>query len=522
MSWPATASLSVRPRGLVRGNLAATLAAAAIAGHRLKSPAYLVESRAYTYADVFAGMRAAAAGLARRGIHAEDRVLIVLPDGIDLVWTFLASLYLGAIAILVNPRLTASELATAAASADPKLVVTDPSWAETFPGGPVVEVSRISSGQAGAKGAAAHACAVGHLAYGLFTSGTTGDPKLCFHTHSDPLVYDQAFGQPVLGLRPGDVVLSVSKSYFAYGLGNSILYPLLSGATALLESNPPTAETVLAGVSRFRVDVLFGVPSFYARLLAHPQAEALSQVRIAVSAGEILPRKVEEGLEGLLGSSVLNSIGSTEVGQAFAASRIGERRPGTVGRALAPYRIKITDGAARELPNGAEGQLLVQGPTLTTGVARALEYEPPTPGLWHPTGDLAIVGADGYLEVKGRIDDIEIVGGINVHPREIEDLLLEHPEVREGAVCSVVDAHGISRLIAYVVTVDPSVDATALEPDLLSRLRDRLAPYKVPRRVVLVSHLPRTPTGKLRRRALREAAAQHQAAGSASPWRPSP
>jgi acyl-coenzyme A synthetase/AMP-(fatty) acid ligase len=360
----------------------------------------------------------------------------------------------------------------------------------------------------------AHVCSQSQLAYALFTSGTTGEPRLCFHAHADSLVYDHTFGKAALALRPGDVTLSVSKTHFAYGLGNSVFYPLLSGATAILEPAAPTADGVLASVTRFGVDVLFAVPSFYARLLAHPEAEALSSVAIAVCAGEVLPRSVEERVDALDGPILLNGIGSTEMGQTFASNVPGSRRFGTVGRALPPYRIRVVDGAGDDLAPGCEGRLIVRGTTLAFPCASAHEYRAAPTGLWYPTGDLAALDDDGYLRIPGRLDDVEIVGGINVHPSEIEDLFSRHAMVRDVAVCATRDSRGVSRLVAYVVPADDSGDRRTLEADLLASARGRMAPYKIPRGIVFVPELPRTFTGKLRRRALREAAARYEKTNS--------
>ena len=186
----------------------------------------------------------------------------------------------------------------------------------------------------------------------------------------------------------------------------------------------------------------------------------------------------------------------------------------TVGKALPPYRIRVVDEAGDDLPQGCEGRLLVQGTTLALPCASVHEFRAVTPGLWYPLGDIAVLDGDGYVQVTGRLDDIEIVGGINVHPAELEELLFRHPMVRDVAACATTDSRGVSRLVAYVVPADDAVDRSTLEADLLAGARGRVAPYKVPRSVVFVPELPRTFTGKLRRRALREAATRYEKTNS--------
>jgi fatty acid CoA ligase FadD22 len=305
----------------------------------------------------------------------------------------------------------------------------------------------------------------------------------------------------------------VSKCFFAYGLGNSVLYPLLNGSTAVLEPAQPTEESILAAVNRFGVDVVFAVPSVYSRLLAHPAVGALRAVRIAMCGGEVLPKAVEDGVAALNGPVLLNAIGSTEVGQTFASNTVDAHRVGTVGRALPPYQLRVVDHAGHDVPAGTEGRLLVRGPSVSQGCASAQQRRPRHADEWHPTGDAATLDQDGFLRIAGRLDDLEIIGGVNVHPAEIEELIVNQPHVSDVAVCAVADVHGVSRLVAYVVP-KPDGDDDSLKSELIARLRGKIAAQKIPHTVVFVPELPRTPSGKLRRRALREAGAAFQATGS--------
>jgi 4-hydroxybenzoate adenylyltransferase len=501
----------VAPDRLVHGNLAATLEDVAVRGGWSGSCAYRVDTAAYTYGELYAGMREVAGVFAAHGIGADDRVLLALSDGIDLVWAFLATLWLGAVAVMVNPRLREHELASAAARCEPGLVMCDDALLGSWDGFPALPSARVATERRAAAPVPARIRAATDPAYALFTSGTTGEPKLCFHAHRDALVYDRAFGRPVLTLRPGDVTLSASKAYFAYGLGNSVFYPLLSGATAVLTPDAPTADRILAAVARFDVRVLYAVPSLYARLLHHPGLEAMASVELAVCAGEILPRAVEDAFSGL-GPVLLNGIGSTEVGQTFASNAPSARRQGTVGRALPPYRVRVVGDDGEDVPLATEGRLLVNGSTVTRPSSGPLMRMMPDLSSWHSTGDLAALDEDGYLRVSGRHDDIEIVGGINLRPTEVEELIAGYALVSDVAVCAVTDARGVSRLVAYVVP-GASGHRPAIATDLLDALRPRVASYKVPSEVIMVDELPRTYTGKLKRRLLREMAARHQETG---------
>jgi 4-hydroxybenzoate adenylyltransferase len=498
----------------MNGNLVAKLHHLAVQYGWIDRPAYIVRVSSntfgtYTYADVFTGARAAASVLATHRVGSGDRVLLALPDGVAFVRAYLAVLHVGAVAVLANPFVPTRELAKLVDKAAPTVAIGGPALARAAETARILDPSQLAGDPDDAPPVAERA--PDDDAYALFTSGTTGDPKMCFHTHADPLVYDQAFGKPVLGLRPGTVVFSVSKSFFAYGLGNSVFYPLLSGATAVLEPLPPTEESVLAAVRRFGVSVLFAVPSMYARLLAHPSRDILRSVQLAVCAGEVLPVAVTEGMTALGRPVLLNGIGSTEVGQTFASNTVAALRDGTVGKALPPYQIRVVDEANGDVAAGMEGALLVKGPTVSPACASAADRAPRRPAEWHPTGDVVTIDEDGYIRVIGRVDDVEIVGGVNVHPTEVEDMLARHPQVADVAVCAVTDAGGVSRLIAYVKSDHPR---EGLGAELIDSMRGSFATEKVPSGVVFVPGLPRTPTGKLQRWALREAAARLNATGS--------
>jgi fatty acid CoA ligase FadD22 len=477
--------------------------------------AYLVRKDAgtfeiYTLDDAYTAIRGTAAVLAAARIRPGDRVLIALPDGIGFVRSFLAALYSGAIAVPVNPMLPARELAALIERSEPAVILGGPALAGAAGGVTIIGPGQLAGDPAAAPPAAA--CAPDSLAYALFTSGTTGAPKLVFHTHADPFGYDKAFCKPVLNLQPGAVTLSVSKSFYSYGLVNSVMYPLLNGSAAVLDPAVPNEESILSIIERFGIDVLFSVPSVYARLLAHPAAGALNRVRIAMCSGEVLPKAVEDGMARLGGPALLNCIGSTEVGVAYASNTVDSHRPRTAGRPLLPYEIRIVDDAGNGVPAGTEGSLLVRGPTISAGSSSAREPLPRRAGEWHPTGDAATLDKDGFLRIHGRVDDVEIVGGVNLRPAEIEELFVSQPDVSDAAVCAVADGEGVSRLIAYVVPKQDGPD-DALKGALITGLRGKVASHKIPHMVVFVPGLPRTATGKLRRRVLREAGAVFQATG---------
>lgn len=483
-------------------NLAACMERRAQSQAWLHRPAYVVGQQVMSHGDVHDSAARTASLLAELGVGTGDRVLIALPDGTELVSAFLGAIRLGAIAILVNPRLHADDHRRMNEVGDPRLVVCPAELADRFGAHPVI----LGEGLAGESALfAPHPITeVGPdmPAYAQFSSGTTGRPKAALHRHGDAVVFHQAFAVRAIELQPSDVVLSVSKMHFAYGLGNSLFFPLLSGCRCVLHGGAPKAGVVADLVERHRVSVLFAVPTFYAHLVASTRPEQLASVRVAVSAGEALTSVLASRARAFLGCPVLDGLGSTEVGQTFVSNTLMASRDGTVGRPLPPFQVAVRDARGRRVSSGHAGTLWVRGPTV---LLRYLgEAEPATAiwdGEWLCTGDRAVIDADEFVSLRGRVDDVELVGGVSVAPQEIEDLLSNCPGVIEAAVAAVRDEAGASRLEAFVVPA--SGPDGSLAAGLIDQARRRLAPHKVPRAVHLVSELPRTPTGKLRRFVLR-------------------
>ncbi|MGX2994996.1 class I adenylate-forming enzyme family protein [Streptomyces sp. JNUCC 64] len=493
---PAAPALPAAPSG----NLAELLAGAARAHDWLDRRAYLVDGRSYLFSEVYEGAGRAAAAYAARGVGPGDRVLLALPDGIDFVRAFLGALRLGAVAVPVNSLLHQAELTRAAKIAEPALIVAAPDLAGHFPARLVLTVGEL---RAPTPTPPPYAPVTPDTpAFAAFTSGTTSDPRLCFHTHGDPAVFSAAAGEAI-GVGPDDTGFSVSRLYFSYGLGNALFFPLLRGATTVLSPRRATEDDALRIIREHGVSVFYGQPTFYARLLDHPDHPVLATLRTAVVAGEVLPESLEARLRTLLGDRLLNIFGTTEIGHALLANGPTAVRDGTLGRVLPPYRLRIVDGTGTPVPPGTEGSLQVAGPTIGPGVQRGgaapLRL---TPEEWYTTGDAATADAEGYVRVHGRLDDIEIVGGQNVHPTETEDLLAAHPDVVEVAVVSVRRPGGATSLRAYAV-LRPGSDPETVTAGLLATARAELTWYKVPEDVVRVTALPRNPTGKLLRRAVR-------------------
>ncbi|MEH0513904.1 benzoate-CoA ligase family protein [Streptomyces sp. B21-079] len=504
----ASAVPRARRDGDVPGNLAAQLADLAERRGWAGRPAFHQGHRRWTHGEVHDLGARAAGVLAGHGVRAGDRVLLALPDGVAWVAAFLGVALLGAVAVLVNPELPAAEHAFMAEDSEAALCLTGPGLEDRFAGRTRLGADELLALAPAAEPAAVHPVDAHTPLYVQYTSGTTGRPKGVVHAHGDPKAYHDLIGRRLLGITEEDVTLSVSKLYFAYGFGNAFVFPLFSGSSAVLVDRRPTPAAVDELVARHRVTLLYSVPSAYAALVADRgsgHGACFASVRAAVSAGEGLPDGLGGRVAELLGAPVLEQIGSTEAGHAFCANSLGHDRPGTVGRPVPGFEVELRDRAGRPVPDGAEGEMWVRGPTLTSGYLNRPEETGRTlVGGWLATHDRARREPDGSYRHLGRTDDMEMVGGITVSPLEVEAVLRTRPAVREVAVAAVTDGRGSSRLRAFVVPAGPV--AAGLEDELLALARERLAAFKVPRSVSFVTSLPRTATGKLRRHLVRQGA----------------
>jgi len=468
--------------------------------------AFWTDDKPASHGEIHRLAATVAAGLLARGVQRGDRVLVTLPDGAGLVAAFLGAARIGAVAVLVNPAITATDHARVAEDCTPHTVVAEDTLVERFDAGAFTTVDALLA--LGRDRPVPDPVDLDEDAplYVQYTSGTTGQPKGAVHTHRQLAAYHRCVGRGVFDVGSDDVLLSVSKLYFAYGFGNALVFPLYSGASAVLFTERPTPAQVAAAIERYRITLLFAVPSFYARLLDEP-ADGYGSLRAAVSAGEKLLPSLGARVSEVLGAPVLEQIGSTEAGHAFCANTVWDNVPGTLGRPVAECELVLRGQTGEPVPDGEIGELWVRGSMIMPGY---LTESPATRGLlvdgWLNTRDRVSRNADGAYVHHGRTDDIEIVGGINVAPAEIEALLGTHQAVREVAVVAIQDDAGASALRAFVVPDGTGLDPERLEADLISLARASLAAFKVPRSVRIVHELPRTHSGKLRRFMLREGA----------------
>ncbi|MEO8548409.1 MAG: benzoate-CoA ligase family protein, partial [Kofleriaceae bacterium] len=339
------------------------------------------------------------------------------------------------------------------------------------------------------------------VAFWLYSSGSTGKAKGAMHVHGSPMWTAALYALPILGIRPDDVVYSAAKLFFAYGLGNALTFPFAAGATAVLCAERPSPATVFRVMKEHRPTIFGGVPTLYATLLADTawKRDAIPALRVATSAGEALPKHISERWKERTGTEILDGIGSTEMLHIFLSNRPGDITYGTTGKPVPGYELELRGDAGEVLGPGAEGALWVRGPSTCIGYwadrARSLGT---FHGPWTRTGDQYIHNPDGTWTYSGRADDMLKVGGIWVSPFEVESALASHPGVLEAAVVGHEDKDGLIKPKAFVV-----LRSEVATSELQAFVKDKLAPYKYPRWVDVVTELPKTATGKIQRFKLR-------------------
>jgi benzoate-CoA ligase family protein len=506
---------------------------------------------AYTYDDVARRTRAFAAALEEADVRRGERVLIVLPDVPPFAWVFFGTLARGCVVAMGNPDAPLEAIEYLIDYTQATAIVTVPRVAnalrERMRAGAVGrDVRRVwcvldaaaFSGTEDPTGSCemgdgmfrcltqdlasidpTRAPAVTHRdepAIWLFTSGSTGEPKANIHSHRDFAFNTEVYAKHTVGYAPGDVTVSVPRLYFGYATGTNLMFPFAAGATVGLFSERPTPESLERAIALYRPTVVTNVPTMLGKLLDHDQALRdagkpgldLASVRFSLSAGEALPETLLRRWLERFGSDVYDGIGSAEMFHIYASNRPGDIKPGSLGKAVEGYELRIlpeeAEGpGAAQVPPGEIGVLWVKGDSVSHGywLDRDKSWRV-FHGHWCRTGDLFRIDEDGYLYFAGRADELLKVSGLWVAPVEVEECLMRHDAVLHAAVIGVED-EGLLKTKAFVLLRSGMTASAALGAELQEFVKARLAKHKYPRVVEFVDDLPKNDRGKVDRKLLR-------------------
>ena len=443
------------------------------------------------------------------GLRMEDRILIAMHDSIDWPVAFLGAIKAGIVPIAVNTLLTPKDYEYMLSDSRAKaLLVSAPLKPQFEPSlsklpflkhvlVPPFNVEKSSPDLKAAPTTSDDPC------FWLYSSGSTGMPKGTVHVHASMRITAELYAQGVLGMKESDVCFSAAKFFFAYGLGNSLSFPLAVGATTVLMAERPTPDAVFKRLTEKKPTIFYGVPTLYAGMLASPAFPSQNSLNLktCVSAGEALPPQISKNFKEKTGVEILDGIGSTEMLHIFLSNRPDDFRHGTTGKAVPGYELKLVDEQGNEVKQGELGELLIKGPTAANLYWNNRAKSRSTfVGEWARSGDKYSQDADGFYAYGGRTDDMLKVSGIWVSPAEVEAALVSHDCVLEAAVVGHEDEQKLIKPKAYVV-LKPGKQATIEE--LQAYVKSKLAPYKYPRWIEFASELPKTATGKIQRFKLR-------------------
>jgi benzoate-CoA ligase family protein len=493
---------------------------------RVDKPAIKGAEGTLTYGDL-AGLTARTASLLRElGVAREHRVLMVLDDSPVFPATFLGAIRIGAVPVPVNPMDRPDNYAYYLDDSYANVLVVEAALLDKLEAA-IAERSglRVLVANGDPRGHTSFHDAVAEhpdellaaadthaddMAFWLYSSGSTGRPKGVVHTQRDIGVTVDTYARHVLQITERDTCYSTTKLFHAYGLGNGLSFPFSVGATAVQVRGPSRPDRILETVAQFRPTLFFSVPALYAAMLKTPGLGEVdfSDARACISAAEPLPAAIEQRWHERTGVPILDGIGSTEMLHIYCSNTLDDLEPGTSGRPVPGYDLKVLGEDGREVGPGEPGDLLVRGESSAAYYWHQREKTRQCMrGEWFFTGDRFVRTPEGRFVYQGRVDDMIKVGGLWVSPADVESCLVLHPAVSEAAVIGVT-VEDISRIKAFVICGEDPTDPDALADELRQWCKDHLRRYEYPHLIDFVADFPRTATGKIQRFRLREAEAR--------------
>lgn len=489
--------------------------------------AVLHEDKRITYGELQRLMNSFGNALKSLGVEPSDRVMLRLPNVPEFLISHLATQKIGAVSVPVHPLLRAKEISYIAADCEAKVLITTAQLIEEVAkardGLKTVNQIVVVNGEAdfphvafedlmekfknATKLEAVHVDP-DEVALLQYTSGTTGNPKGCIHTHRDYLAVGECYARKVLMSNEADVWGGPASIVFSLGHNALISDPFYCGAASSLVGDKRFDPAYMFElIERHRITVFCAVPTAYRAMVAEREERKkydFSSLRVCVTGGEHCPPSLYHDIKEFFGCEVLNHIGCTEMHHAFISARFSQVKPGSLGLPVPGYDVRVFDDDGRELPPNEAGHLVVVGPTGTRYWRKTDKQTESVRGGWNYTGDVVYRDEDGFFWYVSRSDDIIKTAAYRVSPHEVEETLTKHPSVAEAAVVGLPDPERGQVVAAFVVLKPNFKPSGELEEDLRNFVKTSLAPYKAPRVIKFVAELPKTETGKIKRSALRK------------------
>ena len=493
------------------------------------------KDQTYTYGETARMANRAGNALRDLGVEIEDRVLIVLPDCPEFVWTWFGAARTGAVITMVNPLLPADDYRYYLNYTRARVAIIHESFLTPFAEAAhdshylkavlvvrnedAVDQEQISLANSRARflsfdeavDSQSDTCPAADthrddIAIWLFTSGSTGHPKGAVHLQHDLPFNTEVFAKRTMGVNENDLTISVPKLFFGYATGTNLLFPFAVGGATALFSERSTPEKLFEVIARYRPTILTTVPTMINGMLNAENAAAhdLSSIRFCYSAGEALPVELYHRWKETFSVEICDGIGSAEMFHIYITNRPGDVKPGSLGKIVEGYAAKVVDAEGKEVATGAMGTLRIKGDSAALCYWNAHEKSKETfAGDWCTSGDQFHVDADGYYWYHGRTDDMLKVGGVFVAPGEIENCLLQHEAVAECAVIGHDDGDGLVKPKAFIVLREGTEPDDDLAEEIKQFVKANLALYKYPRWIEFASSLPKNDRGKIDRKLLK-------------------
>jgi benzoate-CoA ligase len=482
------------------------------------------EDREVTYAGLLDLSCRAGRALQALGVAPEQRVLMIMDDTPSWPAVFLGAIRIGAVPVPVSFADTTTNFRHYIADSHAPVVIAEGSVMERAQealAGQRPQPTLVVANGAAEGAESLDALLEAHpgelspadthrddMAFWLFSGGSTGPPKGVVHLQHDIPYTCETYAREILKITEDDVCFSTTKLYHAYGLGNNMSFPYWVGASTVLRPGRPQPQGILETAQRCRPSLFYSVPTLYGAMVNMPDAgdHDLGSVRMCVSAAEPLAPEVLRRWQATFGLDIVDGIGSTEMLHIYCSNRAGDVHPGTSGRPVPGYDLRLLDTEDRRVARGEVGDLYVRGDSAAAfywhnheKTKRAMR------GEWFFTGDRYRETDEGVFVYEGRADDMIKVGGLWASPIEIENVLVEHPRVLEAAAVGV-EADYTTRIKAYIVRRGDGDggDEDALVAELQDWCKERLRRYEFPQFITFVEDLPKTPTGKIQRYKLRD------------------
>ena len=497
-----------------------------LASGRLDKIAFIDDDGRYSYGELAVRVNRAGNALKDLGLGPEARVAMIMGDSIDFVAVFWGATKAGLVPVPVNTLLTSDQYTYILEDSRAQALIVSANLyhgvAPALVNQPFLLHVIVAGGASEQQQTLAELIAAASpqldpapssaddIALWLYSSGSTGNPKGVKHLHSSLVYTAETYGQQVLGIRCEDIVYSAPKLFFAYGLGNSMTFPLSVGATTVLSAERPTPALVMAILQRDQATLYFCVPTLYAAILAAEvtsSAPGSSPLRLCVSAGEALPEDIARRWQARFGVPIIDGVGSTEMLHIFLSNRPDDVHYGTAGLPVPGYEAKLVDEHGAAVDQGEIGELVVKGESSAEGYWHQRAKSRRTfVGEWTYTGDKYYQDEAGYYCFCGRTDDMFKSGGNWVSPFDVEAVLISHPEVLEAAVVRHPDEHGNIKPKAFVVLRNADNRSDALVQGLQQHVQEHTERWKYPRWIEFRTELPKIATGKTQRFKLRDGA----------------